>query len=240
MTDEVKAAAERLLCGPRAYRDGAHSQQGDLQNVADDYLSLAAVEAEQSYVLRVLSLVDAFDCDDVLWHVNDGRVRFHVRCSDLFYWACADCEEITPENVSEFERSYADVKAVTTEGLWQSHAQSLFACRVRNMRPQGACYKTCPEKLWPLFDAAGPERNPGDTPRPKMSNADSEWSQRHRIKAYWETKVSEVEAENERLRVALEELFALVMGECRSLLDEDSGGSARLYLQIEEALGKSQ
>ena len=34
----------------------------------------------------------------------------------------------------------------------------------------------------------------------------------------------------------LQELFALVMGECPSLLDEDSGGSADLCLRIEETL----
>jgi len=37
-------------------------------------------------------------------------------------------------------------------------------------------------------------------------------------------------------RACLHELFALVMGECPSLLDEDSGGSADLCLRIEETL----
>lgn len=38
------------------------------------------------------------------------------------------------------------------------------------------------------------------------------------------------------LRDALSELFALVMSECRQLLDEDSGGDSALYMQIQEAL----
>ncbi len=42
--------------------------------------------------------------------------------------------------------------------------------------------------------------------------------------------------ENQNLREALSELFALVMGECRQLLDEDSGGNSALYMQIQEAL----
>ena len=40
-----------------------------------------------------------------------------------------------------------------------------------------------------------------------------------------------------RLRAALRELHATVIGECPSLLDEDSGGSARLALEIEDLLG---
>lgn len=39
-----------------------------------------------------------------------------------------------------------------------------------------------------------------------------------------------------RLREALRELHAVVNGECPSLLNEDSGGDARLALEIEELL----
>lgn len=38
------------------------------------------------------------------------------------------------------------------------------------------------------------------------------------------------------LRKALADLFAVVNGECPSLLNEDSGGASYLYLQIKEAL----
>ena len=40
------------------------------------------------------------------------------------------------------------------------------------------------------------------------------------------------------LREALSELYALVKGECPSLLNEDSGGDARLDMQIQEALSR--
>lgn len=40
-------------------------------------------------------------------------------------------------------------------------ASSLFACRSRKMRPQGACYPDDHPELWPLFDACGPEREVG-------------------------------------------------------------------------------
>ena len=37
-------------------------------------------------------------------------------------------------------------------------------------------------------------------------------------------------------RAALSELYAMVQGECPSLLNEDSGGTARLDIAIQEAL----
>lgn len=39
MIEEIRSAAERLLHGARAYRDGVHSQQGDVQSVADFVLT---------------------------------------------------------------------------------------------------------------------------------------------------------------------------------------------------------
>jgi len=39
-----------------------------------------------------------------------------------------------------------------------------------------------------------------------------------------------------RLAMALVELTAMVRGECPSLLDDDSGGNARLALEIEALL----
>ena len=46
----------------------------------------------------------------------------------------------------------------------------------------------------------------------------------------------DLKAENERLRKALQELVALVRGECPRLLDEDRDGDARLSIEIDAAL----
>lgn len=46
----------------------------------------------------------------------------------------------------------------------------------------------------------------------------------------------EMMEEISRLREALAELYALVKGECPSLLNEDSGGDAKLALEIEGLL----
>jgi len=47
-------------------------------------------------------------------------------------------------------------------------------------------------------------------------------------------------AERDALRIALDELAAVVRGECPSLLDEDSGGSARLSMAIDAALAAQE
>lgn len=50
-------------------------------------------------------------------------------------------------------------------------------------------------------------------------------------------QVAEITAENAALKSLLSELTAMVNGECPSLLDEDSGGCARLAMAIDDALG---
>lgn len=110
------------------------------------------------YILRVLRCVNPYECDDILWVVDGDKVNFQVNCNDAFWWATADCEDVTPENIGELERAYADVGGVR-------HAQMLFAARVRQMRPQNAAYPK-DKSLWPLFDACGPERDDDKTKRP--------------------------------------------------------------------------
>ena len=85
--------------------------------------------------------------------VRDGRVSMDVDCSDLFFWGCADGEEI---ELSELD-SLTECFALTRFG------GELWVCRKRNMRPQSACYEGyLPKVDHALFDAAGPERNDPD------------------------------------------------------------------------------
>lgn len=127
---------------------------------------------DMGFVSRLLRLMDEYDSHDALfWRCGAqyGGGEFHtpasffVNVNDVFWWGCADLEEITPENIAALERSYADAKAAHKFGF--IYAPHLFAARVRGMRPQGACYPPEPE-LWPLFDACGPER-PVDAGNPR-------------------------------------------------------------------------
>lgn len=55
----------------------------------------------------------------------------------------------------------------------------------------------------------------------------------------WEKICGEKQAEIARLRVVLEDLYALVVGECPSLFNGDSGGDAVLCLKIEHLIKKA-
>lgn len=126
-------------------------------------------EREQlAFALRVLRCFTGFGDKpntDQLWWRTDGRyapVTFLVNCNDTFFWGCADCQTLTPDNVGDLERAIADVRAALPEGEsggWA--AAELFCARMCGMRPQGAVYNSLPKATWPLFDACGPERETG-------------------------------------------------------------------------------
>lgn len=112
-------------------------------------------------ILRVFRIFDGFgylSSEDLFWR-TDGEyapLKIFVTCNDLFHWACADVEEITSENIGLLEATVAEVKELTGDN---QNADILFCCRSRGMRPQKPYYKHIDEKLRPLFDACGPERN---------------------------------------------------------------------------------
>lgn len=118
------------------------------------------------FVLRVLRVFDAFNDSpegDELWWRTDGEyapVTFFAKCSDVFCWGCADMETITPDNISVLEDAVRDCRAVGRP-MALLHAVTLFCCRARRMRPQGAVYDGIDEKVWHLFDACGPKREVG-------------------------------------------------------------------------------
>jgi hypothetical protein len=118
------------------------------------------VVADPNFIVRVLSVAAKADLiGELHWSVKDGDVHFVIDCSDLFFWACADAEPLTPDNIALLEQTIEDCRAAHKDyGI--CYAGSLFCARARKMRPQGACY---PEEreLWPLFDACGAERETG-------------------------------------------------------------------------------
>ncbi len=108
-------------------------------------------------VLRAFAVWPNESNDMLLWR-TDGRyapITFFANCSDLFDWATADWEVITPENVGVLERAFEDVRALSRGWLYEG--VYLFCARVRGRRPQRPAYPK-DERLWPLFDACGPVR----------------------------------------------------------------------------------
>lgn len=118
------------------------------------------------FLSRLFSILDDFDQHDDLYFRTGQRfgggsfaepASFFINCNDLFYWATADLEEITPENIDLLEQSFADAKAACQFG--ELYGGALFAARSRGMRPQQPAYAQYPAEMHPLFDAAGPVRD---------------------------------------------------------------------------------
>lgn len=122
------------------------------------------------FLLKIFEAASYEYCNDLFWR-TDGEyapVTFWVNCNDLFYWACADNEEITPENVELLKNTIKECEQYDEEDrknnvdfsntFISAYSTLLFCCRVRKMRPQGPYYKHIPKKYHYLFDVCGPER----------------------------------------------------------------------------------
>lgn len=102
----------------------------------------------------------------LMWNPN---LEPTVLCNDVFFWGCADAEDITIENIQVYEQAVLDIRALPfnnddeSERMARSWAGLLFASRLRNLRPQSVCYpaaeSVASKKLIELFDAAGPVRD---------------------------------------------------------------------------------
>lgn len=110
--------------------------------------------------LKVLHFVVERDMADGLFYGTDdaGELWIAENCNDLFYWGCADMEEITPETLPILEQAIADCDAAYEVGYGSIYAGTLYAARMRKMRPQTPCYAGFAPWLRPLLDACGPDR----------------------------------------------------------------------------------
>lgn len=129
---------------------------------------------EPEFYLRVMKATAFGFCDMIWWRTDDeyAPITFFVNCNDLFWWASADCEKVTPENIHLLEESLKDIAEIDD---CSEMGGELFCCRSRKIRPQGAAYPK-DERMWSLFDACGPDRdvdkkpfgNPKAHPRTKL------------------------------------------------------------------------
>jgi|SRR5690349_21361769 len=118
------------------------------------------------FLLRVFNL-GGWDDHPEFWWRTDGEyapLTLFINCNDVFYWACADAEELTPENIHIYEKTYSDLDSIIPDEArtkenqvdgpirdeWlkrmtrrisiMSHVDTLFCARIRGMRPQQPCY----------------------------------------------------------------------------------------------------
>lgn len=120
------------------------------------------------FTLEVLRLQDEYDCygDPIYWATHDqyAPITFFVNCNDLFWWATADAEKLTPEDIPMLRQAILDVKATGVFTLDLENYElgcELWCARKRGMRPQQPAYPK-DERLQALFDACGPARSPAE------------------------------------------------------------------------------
>lgn len=115
---------------------------------------------DAAFAFRVLDVLARADMHDSLWWRTDGGyapATFWIMCNDVFAWGCADAEPLTPDSLPDLEQALRDEAAVTGNNIY---GDDLYCARRRGRRPQGAAYPN-DRRLWPLFDACGPERPTG-------------------------------------------------------------------------------
>lgn len=121
------------------------------------------IQCKDEFILKVFQLLNEADAESYFyWRTDDiyYPLTLFVNSNDIFWWGCADCEELTPENLPVLEQSLKDAKEASGEKYPPDWSIELFVCRVNKMRPQGAAYPY-DKTAWPLLDACGPEREVG-------------------------------------------------------------------------------
>ena len=167
------------------------------------------------FLLDFFRLTDAWEIDrELFWWRTDGEyapVTIFANCNDLFWWACADAEEVTPENIGALRKALEDIAPLVKAGddaieekkargekqifssdppmISKSMAVLLFCARARGMRPQGAYYDAFPPPLAALFDAAGPPRGgKDDTTRREWKPQDMVFPQNETQEPPWKCR----------------------------------------------------
>lgn len=127
------------------WNDCSSSITGDMLRIGE---WINSIPAEQKDAITDLLLEDR-----IILMVREEAIYLAVNCNDLFFWACADMEEIQQSELSEL---------IDCLSMSPANGGLLWCCRKRKMRPQWAYYKYFNEYEASLFDEAGPERDDPD------------------------------------------------------------------------------
>lgn len=112
-------------------------------------------EVDLGFILRVLRLMSCDNTDELWWRTDEqyAPITFFIKCSDTFAYACADLEEVTPENVGRLEQAFEDCLA-TGDPLADIYAPMLFVARERKQKPIPQVMRTIQDSVRPLLEAA--------------------------------------------------------------------------------------
>ena len=136
--------------GKKPYEKRSEKMEGHNECVMEihEYNCLAADFVEKHMFREKIE--EAILSGIISINIRENKVSLHVNCNDLFYWACADCEEIAPEELDDLFKCCKES---------ENNGTALWACRKRKMRPQKPVYEYLTDKEKELFNACGPERN---------------------------------------------------------------------------------
>jgi hypothetical protein len=148
------------------HHDGCGAEIRDLsQRLMETDRQFDALSTELAFLRRVLATFAMAPHDfneDLIWRV-DGKyapITFWVNVSDVFDWASADMEEITPDSLDDFDQAVQDLRAIKANVA--IYASALYAARRRQRRPMSEYYtyrlSPMPPEVAELFNAAGPPR----------------------------------------------------------------------------------
>jgi len=107
-------------------------------------------EAAEAFAL----FAEAEDFSGLFWRVDmtpgrDREMTLFAQCSDFFFWATADLEEIARDDIPLLRQTLGDLRAIGAE----EELGTLFAARKRKLRPQRPCYKHFAPPVAALYDA---------------------------------------------------------------------------------------
>lgn len=148
------------------------------------------------------------------------------------------CEDDPPLATCFHGRAEADARLIAA--AVNALPALIAAARERYGRMCVNCGRTVPvshPRHEPLPECVGPEGMAACTFDLTLDEAWQHWRQEAHAERQQREQAEQREA---RLRAALEELTAMVRGECPSLLNEDSGGNGALALEIDAALAEGQ
>lgn len=115
---------------------------------------------ELRWIPELLRVFAFDDTEDLWWRDDNGVLSFYVRCSDTYWWATADLEDVGPEDLAALRQAKADLASDKDHSfLWPT----LWVSRKRSLRPMRAWYRALGlenSQAQVLFDACGPERDP--------------------------------------------------------------------------------
>lgn len=84
-------------------------------------------------IRRVLAAFMDGEVDTEVLFFRKNPMSVYIMCNDTFYFACADCELVTEENVGRFEQAMADCMAAGDP--YGNYGPLLFIARERNLLP---------------------------------------------------------------------------------------------------------